>query len=106
MFAAAELRLGVGKNRFVSIHWNAGRLICARPVCSARDIAQVTEAAPVIARDVFPPARHRHVAQAAVAPAGGCQHQVVAAVGEHLQRGWRSIGRSENAQSRLTGVRL
>lgn len=107
LVAALELGLGVGKDRFVTLHRHAGRLMRGRPHRAAVHITQIAERAPVVAGAVFAPTRHRHVARAAVAATCGGQHAVVTPVGEQLQRRLRQVGVAMDAQrhTRLGGHR-
>ena len=98
VLAAAELGLGVGEDRFVAFDRHCARLVRSRPELAAADVAQVAEAAPVVARAVLAPARDRHVLRAAVTTAGAAEHDVVAAVGQDLHRRTRHVGAAENAQ--------
>ena len=108
--AAAVFGFRIGEDRAVVFHRHAGRLMRARPEFATGDITQVTECAPVIAGGIFAPARHRqHVAGAgaalAEAAARAGQHQVIAAVGQHLQcRQQRGRG-GEHAQAGFADIR-
>ena len=52
-----------------------------RPKVAGREVAQITKAAPAVARRVLMPAGDREVAPAAVAAAGIGDHDVIGAVG-------------------------
>src|SRR5690606_17940385 len=102
--AAAELGLGIGEDRLVAVDRHGSGLVGGGPEFPALHVAQVAEAAPVVAGAVLAPARDRHVAGAAVAAAGTGQHHVVAAIGQHLDRGAGRVWRTEHAQ--LAAIQL
>ena len=71
--------------------------MAARPELAARQIAEVAEAAPVVAGGVLAPARDGEILPAAVAAAGVRDHDVVAAVRQQLHFRDRRVRRREHA---------
>ncbi len=97
--AAAKLGAPLGEDRFVTLASLARRLMGGRPGFTrhvAGHLADVTEAAPVIAGGVFAPARDGEVLPATVATPGVGHHHMVAAVGQQLHLRHRRVGAAEH----------
>ena len=88
----------LGIYRFILFRVLGHGMIPRRPDPVAVDIAQIDECAPVVAGRVLPPAGEGHAAPAAVAAAGGGDHQAVAAVGQQVGPRDDGIGREETAR--------
>src|SRR4051812_12616346 len=72
------------KNRFIRICYLQGRLVRGGPDVAARDIADVTERPPVVARTVFMPPRHPDVLPSTVTTTCVCHHHVIGAIRKQL----------------------
>ena len=80
MVAAAKLCPPFRENHFVRFRSLERRLMGIRPERSAREIADITKHAPVVASRVLAPAGNGETFPAAVAAARICHHHVIVAV--------------------------
>ena len=104
--AAAKFGAPLREDRLETARWLERRLMAGQPEItrgSPRDLADVTEGAPVVAGAVFAPARDGNILPAAVTAARLGDHDVVAAVGQQLHLGHRRIRTAEHANRRLRG---
>ena len=101
VIAAAKFDTPFGKNHLVAPRWFQSRLVCRRPEFTGGHIAQVTEAAPVVARAVFAPSGHREVLPATAAATGVGDHDVVTAVRQQLHFRDRRVGSGEYSHRHL-----
>ena len=103
--ASAELGPAFGEDRLVGQCATLHRLVRGRPhvrrAVGDIQLAQIAEAAAVVAGAVLAPARDRQILPAAVAAAGLGHHDVIAAVGQQLHLGYRRVRRVEHADRRL-----
>ena len=83
---------------------DADRLIPGRPHAAVARVAQINEAAVVVARRVLAPARDADVAPLAVAGAGRRQHHRIAAVRHQLRRRPRQMRRMQPLLERQPAV--
>src|SRR4029079_2113830 len=78
--ATMELRPVLGEGHPIAVGLDAGGLVTGRPDRAGLDVPQEGIGAPVVARDVLAPARHREAATSAVARAARGEHHRVTAV--------------------------
>ena len=103
--ATAKLGAPLGENRLEALRALEGRLMGSRPERPTGNIAQVTEAAPVVAGPILAPAGDGKALPAAVATARVADHDVVAAVREQLHLRQRRVGSAKYADRYLRGDR-
>ena len=85
--AAAKLGAPLGEDRFIALGALQCRLMGCGPGFATRaaaQLAEITEAAPVVAGAILAPARHGEILPAAVAAARVGHHHMVAAVRQQL----------------------
>ena len=99
--AAAKFDASLRERGLVRVCPRERRLMRSGPEHAARDIADVAEAAPVVARRILSPARDGEIFPAAVAAAGVGDHDVVAAIRQQLHFGARRVGARQNAHRHL-----
>ena len=99
--SAAKLRAPLGKDGFVMFRLLERRLMRGRPELTACHVAQITERSPVVAGDVFTPARDRQIFPAAASAPGVRDHHVVAPVRQQLHFRDRGVGAREHAHRHL-----
>ena len=83
--APGELGAILGERDFVTVRFDAARLIARGPQLAALHVAQEHVGAPVVAGDVFAPARDRKIAPAAVSGTGARQHHCIPAVRKQMR---------------------
>ncbi len=94
---AAEFGAPFREDRLVVLGGLAHGLMRGRPDLAARDIAQIAERAPVVARRVLPPPRQREIVPATAAAARVGHHHVVATVRQELHFGRGRGGAPDDA---------
>ena len=94
---AVKFRASFGENRFVRFGRPPRRLRGVGPERATGRIADVAEAAPMVARRVLLPARDGDVLPPAVAAAGAGDEHVVATVRQQLHFGHWRIGTADDA---------
>ena len=90
-----------GKYNLVALRRFQCGLISGRPVLTARHVAQIAKAAPVVAGAVLAPPCYRQVPPPAAAPASVSHHDVVTAVRKKLHFRNRGVGRGEDTHRHL-----
>ena len=104
LVAAPELGPPFGEDGLVGVGLPLRRLVRRRPEGAGLGVAQVAEAAPLVAGRVLAPARDGQILPAADAAAGIRQHHVITAVGQQLHLGCRGVGGLDQVQRRLGGA--
>ena len=103
--AAAIFGAALHEDRLVLRRMTPCRLIGRRPERAGNDVAQIAEHAPPVARRIFAPARDGQILPPAVPTAGVGSHDVIAAVGQQMHLGNRSVRRLKHAHGRGGGRR-
>ena len=96
--AAAKFGAALHKDRLVFIRRMPRRLIGRRPGRAARNVTQIAEGAPPVARGILAPTRDRQVFPPAIPAAGIGDHHVIAAIGQQMHLGICSVRRLKYAQ--------